>query len=217
MQISYRTQSDQDGDDGNPADDDLLEQLRTGDRRVVDQLYLRHAEAFVKWGTRTFPHLDAPDLEEAYLEAVMCLYENLMSGRLTRLTASLRTYLFAIGARICKKLEKSRLRTINVSALLAIKGKDDSEMLTGLAADVPELLDDPFGLAALSDEEQRQHERLAEGLRRLSADCRDLLIAFYYHNFSVADATEEFNHRDAAVTRTRKSVCLARLRELVRY
>ena len=210
MRISYQTSS---------ADDepDLLARLRAGDRRVIDKVYRTYADAFIVWARRGHPKLTEEHLEDAYYEAVICLLENIASGRLTQLTSSLQTYLFAIGERFCQKVEKSYTKTINVSALFDTKGKYGSNMAYETPSNLPELIEDPFGLAVLSDEEQEIRDRLMTGLKRLTADCRELLIGFYYQNLSVSELSEEFNHRDNAVTRTRKSQCLSRLRELLRH
>lgn len=213
MYVSYQASSpDHDG-----GDDDLLARLRAGDRQVVNQLYRRHAAAFLKWAGGRHPGLTSADVEDAYQEAVISLYENLASGRLVQLTAELRTYLFHIGERYCIKFEKKRARAINVSAFAGIKDADFPQTIIEVPANLDEVTDDPFGLATLTDEEEARYERVLTAMKRLTAECRDLLTRFYYDSCSLTDLSEEFNHRDATVTRVRKSQCLGRLRELCRY
>lgn len=77
------------------AYDEALSAIRSGDNKSVSSLYDRYRGEFIAFVCRDFL-LDKNDAVELYQESFIALYENVSNGKLTKLTASLKTYLFRI-------------------------------------------------------------------------------------------------------------------------
>lgn len=208
-----------------PADADVLARLRSGDNSPLEELYRRHRRVFLNWSGFRYESLSEVDRLDAFQQAVVTFYEQVASGRLRVLSASPATYVFRLADRHCQKISKKSGRTINISWPSDINSvgidadrlsmSPDTSLVSVHSPD--RLLDDPFGILLDDDTDDdaalARRERVQRGLRQLTADCRELLVAFYYHAQPLATLTAELGHRDEAVTRTRKSQCLKRLRD----
>lgn len=78
------------------AYNDPLTAIRLSDHGAVSQLYDKYRREFVAFAGREFS-LREYDAVEIYQESFVALYENVKNGKLTHLTASLKSYLFQIG------------------------------------------------------------------------------------------------------------------------
>ena len=204
--------------DLSPAE--FLARLRAGDPRPLDDLYRLHRPAFGKWAGARHPGLRDADLADAFQEAVVTLYENIASGRLTELTASPRTYVFGLAERFCLKAEKTSAKTVNNLTPSGIKGSDDSEFddsmftLSDFSALVEPLAQDPYALDEREEVEADHLARIGRALHQLFPGCRRLLTAVYYEGLPTEALLEAFNYQTLNVLASRKSQCLDRLRAL---
>jgi len=80
------------------ADRALLRSLSEGRPEVLDDLYYRYRDGFLRWAGRRFS-TTPNDLEDAWQDAVIALYERAISPKPFELRCSLRTYLYAIGGK----------------------------------------------------------------------------------------------------------------------
>jgi DNA-directed RNA polymerase specialized sigma24 family protein len=199
------------------APEQLLDRLRAGDQRPLDALYQVHRDPFVKWAAERHPELDIEAICDAFQEALITFYENVISGRLQVLTAQPQTYLYRLGERFCHKQKKKRGPIVNVFDHSAIKEEDSSEGVA-FSAVMSQLLDDPFALSDELAEADHQRHILKRALQLLTAECHRLLHAYYYadKHISLAELSAELGHTTIGVTTARKSYCLAKLRALCR-
>ena len=84
---------------------ETLSGIRSGDNKLVSRFYDMYRGEFIAYVCREFS-LDRDDAVELYQESFIALYENVRDGKLMRLTASLKTYLF----RIARNKMMNRLR-----------------------------------------------------------------------------------------------------------
>src|SRR5690554_6753794 len=76
-------------------ENNLIEQIRAGDKKEIEHIYNQHREEFLAYADRFSIQTD--EAVDIYQDSIIVLYENIMSQKLTSLTSSLKTYLFAIG------------------------------------------------------------------------------------------------------------------------
>ena len=84
------------------ADEHLLARLKNGDESVLTFIYKEYCRAFVKWSGQQFSS-DDEVAKDAFQEAVIALHSNVVKGKLTELTSTLKTYLFSIGRNLVLK------------------------------------------------------------------------------------------------------------------
>jgi RNA polymerase sigma factor (sigma-70 family) len=171
--------------------DSTIANIRAEGKEALADLYKSHRSAFLNWVTKFGCTRD--EAKDAYQAAVLALYENIVSGKLTVLNSGVKTYLFAIGRN--KILEMKRA----TGKLLGTEGLENS------LPDVPEEegLGDP-----------QQLKRVALCLEKLGEPCATLLKEFYYHCRSLEEIARQLDYKTTDSAKNQKYKCLARLRKL---
>lgn len=143
-----------------------LEQLRlwlSSNAAALDDFYEKHRQAFLRFAN---PYqLDDADVIDAYQDAIIILFEQVQSGKLSQLTSSLQTYLFAIGKR--KLIDQLR--------------KKNRQFALGESV-VPEPLDESI---FESIELNHRQKLLKESIDELGEKCKEILLLFYYRRYSI--------------------------------
>lgn len=175
-------------------DQQLIESIRKGDEKSIVRVYQLHKEGFVHWAQVNY-RIGESDALDAFQDAVVCLYKNIVKGKLESLTSSLKTYLYAIGKNIVrKKLQQS-----------VVLDKDDLWILENLKA---EPVDD-----FANNERQRFVAKL---MSTIGEPCQTILRLFYFNNFSMDAIAQAMNYKNENVVKTQKLRCLTTLKNMVR-
>lgn len=167
--------------------------IRRGDPHALEQIYLDHREPFIAWLLKTY-RCDPEEAVDFYQATILSFYDNVLQGKLTELTGSLRTYLFAIGRNKWREHHRRRQRYSLQGELSAwqIIDPEDSE-----------------------DDQDVEIRKLQRGLRALGDPCQKLLEAFYYQGLKLDDLVDVFGYKTKEAARTAKYKCMQRLRKLV--
>jgi RNA polymerase sigma factor (sigma-70 family) len=140
--------------------------------------------------------LSEDDLSDIYQDTIIAFYENILSGKLTELTSSLKTYVFSIGKySIYNKLKKAN-KTITL----------DRQHLENLDL---EAIDFQF-------EHTEKSSLVKEAMLKLGERCRKILVLFYYHSYSIEALKHELEYKNENVVRSHKSRCLKNLKDLIK-
>ena len=180
------------------ADTTLFESIRGGRHDLIDQLYLQHRAAFVTYAQRQL-YATEEDAADCFQDAIIAFYKNIVSGRLTELTCSIRTYLFSIGKRLVYRRNKKRQREQPTDHEAGINPADELDW-------------------SLIDRFEAEHDRtrLLAALNQLGDPCRHLLTLYYYHHYPIESITTTLNLPSAGATRIKKMRCLKELKKLVK-
>jgi len=174
----------------------VIQSLSEGNLEMLDQLYYKYRPEFLKWARSRFK-TTPNDLEDAWQDAVIALYERTKSLRPFVLKCSLRSYLFAIGSKRLlqnhRKLKRFLWKNEIDDTLL-----HEYEVFT-FEWDVP-------GHA--------NGEALSARINLLSTQCRDLLLSRYYQGKKLTDIQEEFDYPNLNTVSASISRCLKRLKGL---
>lgn len=175
----------------------LIDTLRAGAPDAFEQLYASYREEFFSWAGRRF-EAGRQDMEDAWQDAVVSLYQQICEDRLPPLTCSIRTWLFAIGFR--------RLLN-NHRKLKRITWKDniDDALMNGLAE-----------AAEHKAEDTERSQKLHRALEGLSGQCREMLVERYYHERSLEYVQARWQFNSANTTSASLSRCLKKLKQLLR-
>jgi RNA polymerase sigma factor (sigma-70 family) len=181
------------------TDNAIIAEILAGRETTLRRIYPLYAAEFKAWARR-FVVCSEADLTDAYQDALIVFYRNVISGKLTGLTSSLKTYLFAIGIR---QLRRSLQQQQRVNLM---------DELTD--ADLPQ---DPTFLQLLIEEEDYQAKRthLSQAIEQLSPACQKVLELYFYQGYSIPQIKELLNYQSENSVSVQKSRCLKALRDIL--
>jgi RNA polymerase sigma factor (sigma-70 family) len=158
-------------------------------REALAELYMKHRDEFLAWAANHYK-LERDVALDIYQASILALYENAASGKLTELTSTVKTYLFAIGKNKIRQTFQSRQKV--------------------------QSLDEDFDL--LDDDEEPQDPDLLKMaiscLSELGEPCRSLLEQFYYHGGTMTYIADKFGYKNENAVKSQKYKCVVRLRKL---
>ena len=172
---------------------DFLERLRRGDDAILKEIYDRFKGDFIRWAVKF--GIDRTSSEDIFQVSVVILYDNVMTGRLTHLSSSVKTYLFSIGkhkALELKRGQKNDFQNIEPSMLdlFAEEGTPENE----IAFDV---------------------DQLKNALVVMGDPCKRLLELMYYQKLSQDEIGELMGYKDRDTVKSKKYKCIARLKKIL--
>ena len=170
----------------------LIKQIQSGDQKAIERIYTQYKTEFLHYSSR-FSTRDE-DAVDIYQDSIIVLYENILSGKLTSLTSSLKTYLFAIG----------KYKIYN-----SIKVK----------ANVADFDEYAYFLENENDEEFLMREEnineLQQAYQTLGSKCQEVVKLFYYENLTIEEIKDRLNYASKDVVKSQKSRCIKQIRELL--
>lgn len=175
-------------------DQQLVEKIKKGDEKSVVQIYQLHKNGFVHWA-QTHYKIDGSSAADAFQDAVVCLYSNIIKGKLEHLTSSLKTYLYAIGKNIVRKKLQQPI-TLD---------KDDLWIVENLTAE-------PIDHFAANDRQRF----VAKLMDSIGEPCKSILRLFYFKGFTMEAIAKEMSYKNENVVKTQKLRCLTNLKNMVR-
>jgi RNA polymerase sigma-70 factor (ECF subfamily) len=171
----------------------VIEKIRNGDKTQLEIIYKSHKFEFINWLTNKF-HCSEDEARDVYQFAVMTLYDNIKNDRLSELSSSVKTYLFAIGKHKILEQKKASIKFIP-------KMEDQ-------IADVPEV-------GKWEDEMYEESLQLVEKcLEMLGEPCKSLLELYYYHSLSMEEIADRMNYKNRFTSKNLKYKCINRLRRI---
>ena len=173
-------------------DNYYLEQLKEGNLKMLDEIYLVYKKEFIYFAKKYYH--DDESLLDVFQDCMIVLYENVRSGKLTSLNSSLKTYLFSIG--------KYKLYRLN---------QEDQRNNADWATEYQEET-----THQLFDEEinEERMKLIGNAFEQLGKKCRQLLKLFYYRGFDLEEIKDEMNLENKNTVKSQKSRCLSHLRKL---
>ncbi len=173
-------------------DQAVLLAIRNGDSQVIEEIYARHHDPFLKW----IAHLggNAEDAEDIFQEAMMVLYEKAHQEDFG-LSCQTGTYIFAVGKNLWFKRRQQSQKLDLETPLEGLDGEVEEDWKRHM-------------------EKEAYFERLESALDALGSPCRDLLKSFYYGDKSMETIAHEIGYTNAHNAKTQKYKCLMRLKKL---
>ncbi len=173
-------------------DQNLLEPMTQGDLTGFEQAYLSYRDEFIMWANKNY-YCDFEEARDVYQATVIQFYENVQSGKLTRLTSDLKTYLFAIGKNKIRELRDSGRRFREMQDRYEGPEEDEDKV-----------------------EKELLFEQLESSLTKLGDPCKRLLELYYYYKKNLTEIAETLEYKNADTVKNLKYKCLVRLRKLYR-
>ena len=149
-------------------------------------------------------------LEDLTQDALMALFENVNSGKLTVLTSSLTTYVISIFE---NKAKEALRKNDKLPILSQVPSQNDDD-------DAPDPVDIGIVQKTLerweeenAEEEQEQLQMaVREIVGNLKEPCKTILWSFYWEDESMKHIAELMNYNTADVAKTQKSKCMTKVK-----
>lgn len=149
--------------------------------------------------------IDEDDCKDIFQESFIVLYNNIQTGKLDNMTASLSTYFMSICRNKALEMLRGSAKSVNVESemsLTLMDGEVQSEKIEALLA-----LDN-------GDEtiEEQKEELVRTIVKDLPSPCNELLWGFYRDNLSMKSLAEMFNYSSEGVVKVTKHRCCEKFR-----
>src|SRR5690606_21677505 len=132
---------------------------------------------------------------DTYQDAIVTLYENILSGKLVSLTSSLKTYVFAIGKYKIYNSLKVKVSTTDSDDYDQHWYEDDDEELLLL--------------------KEENIVKLQAAYQQLGTKCKEVVRLFYYDNLSIEEIKERLGYTSKDVVKSQKSRCVKKIKEIL--
>lgn len=171
----------------------VIEKIKSGDNEMLSQIYEGFRQEFISWIIKNYS-CTIEQAKDVYQNTVLIFYENIINGKLTHLSSSVKTYLFAVGKNKIMEQKKQ-----------AYKFTSQEE--------IPDLSMDETSLAQFKEHEAELN--MVESCLHLLGDpCKTLLQLYYYQKLSMPAITERLNYKNADTTKNLKYKCIQRLKKI---
>ena len=171
---------------------------------TIDNKFLADVrEAVLQYAYKRFG-LSGLDIEDLVQEALMTMFDNVQSGKLTGLTCNLKTYVIGI----LKNIASMRLR--EMKAFVGDINQSDDE-------DTPNPVDFEVAKDALrkwqeDDEAELRENAVHDIIINMADPCKTILWSYYWEGKSMRDIAEVMNYKNADVAKSKKSLCMTKVK-----
>jgi len=170
-----------------------INEIKINPDRALKIIYDDHRKNAINWIISEFK-LCEDDSDEIFQASIVILYDNVITGKLTNLDSSLKTYLFAI----------IRNKVIQFNRV-----KNKSQELNSF-----DLIDD-FIDEEYEDIEREKLKKAEKALIEIGDPCKSLLELFYYKQKKIEELTLIFGYKNNETTKNLKYKCLKRLQKII--
>lgn len=169
----------------------ILDKLRSGDESPLYELYRLYRDEFINWSKSNYKATE-DQAKDAFQEAILDFHQNLIHGKLTELTSTIKTYLFQIGKHKLLNIQQKERRLTYNDALHLIDNGEVKDFM---------------------EEEDKAHsqEQITKAIEKLPEDCQQVLKLFYFSEYDMDSIARELNYKNADTAKSKKSVCMKNL------
>jgi len=171
----------------------LIEKIRANGKDELGTIYVQHRQEFVGWVLKKY-QIGEEQAKDIYQLSILTFYENILNRKLTELTSTVKTYIFAIGRNVA--LEQTKSKKVFSSSIDTMQVAEDDDSNSDVY------------------EKESQYLRMEQSLIELGEPCKSLLQRYYYENKSMEVLAQVMNYKNSDVVKNQKYKCLQRLRKL---
>lgn len=177
-------------------DSEWIEKVRTNSQVYLKEIYMEYRSELIDWLISRYGISD-DEAKDVYQETIYVFFRNISEGKLTMLTASLKTYLFAIA----KNLTLSEL-----SKKQKVIAKEEKDMVINI---------DKISIEEYQNiEEESLNERaktILNLLRQMKEPCRSIINGYYFERLSHQELAMKLNYASSNVVKVQKHRCMSQL------
>lgn len=168
----------------------LLELIQIDRNGALSKIYQEYRVEFISWATKHYG-CSTDEAKDCYQNAIIILYENIVSGKLKELNSTTKTYLFAIGKNKIRELKRQENRKESLNAEVDSVAEESVEEYPAEAIQLA-----------------------LQSIDKLGEPCRTLLQEFYFHKSTMQQIMIKLGYKNEDTTKNQKYKCLMRLRKI---
>ena len=172
---------------------------------TIDNKFLADVrEAVLQYAYKRFG-LSGLDIEDLVQEALMTMFDNVQSGKLTGLTCNLKTYVIGI----LKNIASMKLREMK-PFVGDINQSDDEDTVDPVDLEVAK--------AALrrwqenDGQTELKENTVHDIVINMTDPCKTILWSYYWEGKSMRDIAEIMDYKNADVAKSKKSLCMTKVK-----
>ena len=173
---------------------ELIQQVQLEGMSAIEEVYQTYRTDFLafvaKYGAGKADNLDA------WQDAVIAFYENVVEGRLTQFTSSPKTYLFSIGKYALLNKLKTQRRFDSEEVLIRDSEISDNQLFEQISLN-------------------HQQQLMQQALHQLGGQCKELLLLFYYRRYDIKSIQAAMNYTSENTVKASKSRCMKNLKAIL--
>lgn len=173
----------------------LVKDIKEDNRLFLKELYNTMRPQFIAWFSKHY-YCRLEDVEDSYQRSFNIFYFNVKEDKVSKLDISANTYLFSIGKNVILKVLNKEPK--NNTSIDLIHEKNLGEVAIDYDMD-----------------ETYRKEIIVQLLNQIDEVCRNVLVLYFFRNFSMESIATEMNFKNEAVAKKKKHLCLKKLKELV--
>jgi len=173
--------------------DSWIVKIKNDPEEQIKEVYKTEREFCLAWMNKN-TNLSERDKTEIFQNAVVILYDNVMSGKLTTTTGKRSTYLISI----CRNIGRDYHRRYK---------KSTSE------ESFPILVDHINESQEEYDESERRFVKVSKIMDEMGPPCKTILEFFYYQKMTMEEISSQMKYKNIATAKNQKYKCLQRLRK----
>ncbi len=172
---------------------DWISYIKSDENKALKEIYKSYREESIAWLRKQYK-LDGEPAKEIFQISVIILYDNVMSGKLTKLSSSLKSYLFAISKNKAAEYHRQQNKTTGLTHL-------------------PTLVDYVDQTREKKNEKENKLENVNKAMLSLGDPCRSILQLFYYKSMNMESITGLLGYKNVNTTKNLKYKCIKRLQK----
>ncbi len=170
---------------------DYIRRIQKNDESALTEIYDTFFDSFIKYFKKY--GLNLHEIEDAFQDTIIALFQNIVKGNLKTLEGSIKTYIWGIGKH--KVVDIIRKNT-----------KKDFE--------IPKDNIEPFEIA---ESTLTQNQLLLQKhFKSLGDSCQKILKYFYYEGLTIQEIQLISEYKDENTVKSTKSRCIKQLRNLIK-
>lgn len=166
----------------------------SSDEAEISRLYVLYREPFIAFALKYFDY-DSDSAADVYQDSFLALYQNILDGHITQLSASLKTYLFQIGK--FKMMNRHR----------HTKNRQTVDIRDDIGNVEPSYTEEQACLSSITFEE----------VSAMKEPCCRVLSLYYWERKSMVQIAHTMNYKNEQVAKNRKSLCLKKLKSALSF
>lgn len=178
----------------NTKQTNIISSIKAGGEKYLREIYETHRVTFLQWIIKNYS-IDEELAAEVYQKAFITFYYNIKEGKLTELSSSIKTYLFAIGKNLVREHFKKSQKFVD-DTQLELQQVDDS--------------------ITSKYEINEKKQSIKHYLQKIGEPCKTVIELFYFRHYSMEAIAIELGYKDERIAAKRKFICLRQLKELMK-
>lgn len=174
---------------------DWIQEIKRDENAALKQIYALYRDDVCGWLRKKF-EINESDAKEIYQLAVIILYENVISGKLTTLSSDLKSYMIGVSKNKALEIYRKKKKFVSTDVLNYLSSTDTEE------------------LEQITLKEKRIEDTL-NALVTIGDPCRSLLQRYYFKRQSMEEITSIMGYKNASTTKNLKYKCIKRLQNML--